>query len=178
MFLYHIASFHYAYDNLLFLQLEGGAHMKLGELLNSKDFKYRVLVTARENQTVSEAIRSLVEHDRGSLPVRDDNGEIVGIITERDIVRKCVAHGKDCAKIKVRDVMSKQVVIGTTEDDLSYAINVMKQHRIRHLPIVENQKLIGIISMRDLLGVQLEECKIQTRLLSDYISGSYGQSET
>ncbi len=148
--------------------------MKLGELLSSKDFKYRVLVTVGEDETVSVAVRSLAEHDRGSIAVRNDKGELAGIITERDIVRKCVAYNKDCAKMKVRDVMSKQVVIATPEDDLSYAISVMKQQRIRHLPIVENKKMIGMISMRDLLGVQLEECTAQAHFLSDYISGSYG----
>ena len=145
--------------------------MKLGELLNSKDFKYRVLVAVGQDETVSAAIRSLVEHDKGSLAVHDDEGDLVGIITERDIVRKCIAHAKDCTKMKVRDVMSKQVVIGTLEDDLSYAINVMKQQKIRHLPIVENKKAIAMISMRDILGVQLEESKAQAHFLSDYISG-------
>ena len=145
--------------------------MKLGELLSSKDFKYRVLVTVGQDETISVAIRSLVEHDRGSLPVLDENGKPVGIITERDIVRKCVIHNKDCSKMKVRDVMSKQVVIGTPEDDLSYAINIMKQQRIRHFPVVENEKVIGIISMRDLLGVQLEACTVQSRFLHEYISG-------
>ena len=148
--------------------------MKLGELLNSKDFKYRVLVTVRQDETVSVAIRSLVEYDRGSLPVVDDNGELVGIITERDIVMKCVAYSKDCAKLKVREVMSKQVAVGIPEDDLSYAISVMKQQRIRHLPIIKNKSVIGMISMRDLLGVQLEEYTAQVRILSDYISGRYG----
>ncbi len=147
--------------------------MKLGELLNSKEFKYRVLVTVRQDETVSVAMGRLAEHDRGSLSVLDDRGELVGIITERDIVRKCVARDKDCAKMKVRDVMSKRVVIGTPEDDVSYAISVMKQQRIRHLPIVEKKKVLGMISMRDLLGVQLEESTAQARFLSDYISGGY-----
>ena len=148
--------------------------MKLGELLSSKDFKYSVLVTVGQDETVSVAIRSLAEHDRGSLPVHDDKGDLVGIITERDIVRNCVAHSKDCAKMKVRDVMSKQVVVGIPEDDLDYAISVMKQKRIRHLPIVDNKKVLGMISMRDLFGVQLEESKTHVRFLSDYISGGYG----
>jgi len=152
--------------------------MKLSELLNSKDFKYRGLITVGQDKTVSVAIRNLVEHDRGSLSVHDDKGELVGIITERDIVRKCVVHNKDCAKIKVRDIMSKRVIFGTPEDDLSYAINVMKQQRIRHLPIVKDKRVIGMISMRDILGVQLEESTTQARLLSDYISGSYVQSKT
>ncbi len=134
--------------------------MKLVDLLNMKDFKHRILVTVQPNETVSVAIQQLGEHDRGSLPVCDNKGELVGIITERDIVRKCFAHSIDCAKIKIKDVMTKKVIIGNPEDDLSYAISVMKEKRIRHIPIVDNKKVIGISSMRDLLGVQLEECNI------------------
>jgi CBS domain-containing protein len=70
--------------------------------------------------------------------------------------------------------MSKQVVIADPEDDLDYAISIMNQKRIRHIPIVDNLKVIGMISMRDLLGVQLDESKTQARYLSDYISGHYG----
>lgn len=148
--------------------------MKLGELLSRKDFKYRIPVTVEQEATISEAIRILAEHDRGAITVVDKSHIPVGIITERDIVRKCVAHGKDCSYIKVGDIMSKNLVIGTADDDLSYAVNIMKQERIRHLPVMENEKLLGIISMRDLLGVQLETCTTQTRFLSDFIAGSYG----
>ena len=69
--------------------------------------------------------------------------------------------------------MSEDVVIGHPDDDLDYAINTMKQKRIRHLPIVDNRKVIGMISMRDLLGVQLEECRTEVRYLGCYISGGY-----
>lgn len=148
--------------------------MKLGELLNRKDFKYRLLITVGEDETVSEAILTLAEHDRGAITVVDRNHMPVGIITERDIVRKCVALGKDCNQTKVRDVMSINLVIGTADDDVSYAINIMKQERIRHLPVMEKENLIGMISMRDLLGVELETCTTQTRFLNDFIAGSYG----
>jgi predicted transcriptional regulator len=67
------------------------------------------------------------------------------------------------ANIKIQDVMTKQVAIGHPEDDLNYAISVMKQKRIRHLPIVVDQKVVGMISMRDLLGVQLEETAAEIR---------------
>ena len=137
--------------------------MKIRDLLNIKDFKYRTLVTIGPNETVSDAIQKLVEHDRGSLPVCKEKGELVGIITERDIVRKCFTHGDVFASIKVQDVMTKQVVIGNPEDDLDYAISVMNQKRIRHLPIVDGEKVVGMISMRDLLGVQLEETKAEIR---------------
>jgi len=147
--------------------------MKLLDLLNQKDFKYREVITVKPNETISATIQKMVAHDRGSLPVCTDKGELVGIITERDIVRKCFTGSVDCSRFKAQDVMSKKVAIGKPEDDLDYAINVMKQERIRHLPIIENKKVVGVISMRDLLGVQLEQCRIEVRYLSDYISGGF-----
>lgn len=148
--------------------------MKIAELIGAKDFKYRTLATVGPNETVSEAIRKLVEHDRGSLPVCNDKGELVGIVTERDIVRKFVARSEASAKkTKIQDIMSTQVIIGSPEDDVSYAISVMKEKRIRHLPVVEDRKVIGMISMRDLLGVHLEECKTEVRYLTSYITGGY-----
>ena len=146
--------------------------MKLGDLLNTQDSKYRVTVTIRPNETVSAAIHKLADHDRGSLTVCDDEGKLVGIITERDIVRKCFTSGKALDKIKIQDVMTKKVALGNPEDDLSYAISVMKEKRIRHIPVVDEQeRVIGMISMRDLLGVQLEQCNTEVRFLTDYISG-------
>ena len=147
--------------------------MNLGDLLNQKEFKYRVVVTVKPKETISSTIQKLTEHDRGSLPVCDDKGELMGIITERDILRKCFTGSTDCSKFKVQDVMSKKVVIGSPEDKLDYAISVMKQERIRHLPIVANRRVIGMISMRDLLGVKLEESRAEVKYLTDYISGGF-----
>ena len=146
--------------------------MKLSELLILKEFKYRKLVTVEPDDTISKAIDKLAEYDRGSLPVCNSKGELLGIITERDIVRKYHASKEPIPKkIKIKEVMSSQIIVGTPDDDVSYAINVMKEQRIRHLPIVDNGKVIGMLSMRDLLGVQLEECDQQIRFLNDYVSG-------
>ena len=150
--------------------------MKIRELLNTEDFKHRLVVTVQPNETVHMAILKLVEHDRGSLPVCDSKGNLEGIITERDIVRKCLTSGDNLKKIKIRNVMSTNVVIGSPEDDLDYAISAMKQARIRHLPIVDNQKVMGMISMRDLLGMQLEESRTEIHYLNDYISGDFKTS--
>ena len=145
--------------------------MKLGELLQTKDMKHRVAVTVNPSDTISEAIQKMVEHDRGAFPVSNDKGGLVGIITERDIVRKCFSGGTDCSKYKVQDVMSRKVAVGQADDELDYAINVMKTERIRHLPVIDENKVIGMISMRDLLGFKLEETNTRIRFLSDYISG-------
>ncbi|MFC1894170.1 CBS domain-containing protein [Chloroflexota bacterium] len=148
--------------------------MKLKEIWDLKYFKYRTAVTVGPNETIAAAIEKLVEHDRGSLPVCSNNGELLGVITERDIVRKLFAR-KDAStqETEIKEIMSTPVIIGSPDDDANYALSVMKEKRIRHLPIVDNRNLIGMISMRDLLGVQLEECRTEVRFYSDYISGDY-----
>jgi len=137
--------------------------MKIRDLLNIRDSKYRVAITVQPDETIAAAIQKLIEYDRGALPVCNDKGEIVGIITERDIVRKCFAQVSELKNIKVQDIMTGQVAICNLEDDLDYAINVMKQKRIRHIPIVDGQKVISMVSMRDLLGMQYEETKAEIR---------------
>ena len=132
--------------------------MKIKELL-----KNRPVITIGPDDTISTAVQRLIEHDRGSLPVVDAKGELVGIITERDIVRKCFSRIEGCDNLKIRSVMTKEVVIGTLEDDADYAVMAMKEKRIRHLPIVENKKVVGMVSMRDLLDVQLANCKVEVR---------------
>ena len=137
--------------------------MKIRDILNIKEFKYRTVVTIMPNESVSVAIQKLAEHDRGSIPVCNDKGELVGIITERDILRKCFAGSGDFVNKKIRDVMTKQVATAITEDDLDHAIDIMKKKRIRHIPIVDEKKVVGMISMRDLLGFQYEETKAEIR---------------
>ena len=146
--------------------------MKLGDLLNTKDAIYRVPVAIRPSETVMAAVHKLAKHDRGSIMVCNDEGKLLGVISERDIVRKCLTSGKDLDKTKIRDIMTIKVVVAKPEDDLSYAISAMKEAKIRHIPIIDAQeKAIGMISMRDLLGVQLEESNTTVRILNDYISG-------
>ena len=148
--------------------------MTLGDLLNTKDAKYRVAVTVQPGETVMAVVHKLVKHDRGSIMVCNDDGKLLGIVTERDIVRKCLTSGKDLDKTKIQDVMTTRVVVAKAEDDPSYAINAMKEAKIRHIPIVDAQKkAIGMISMRDLLGVQLEESSFKVQILNEYISGYY-----
>jgi len=128
--------------------------MKIWELLEMKEFKYRNVVTIGPNDTISTAVNKLVEYDRGALPICNDKGELVGIITERDIARKCSMED-GCAIIKVEDAMSEEVEVGSPEDDVDFAISIMKARRIRHLPIVHNQKVVGMITMRDLLLLRM-----------------------
>lgn len=134
--------------------------MKIKELIKIGN---RDVVTIEPNQTISDAVQKLSKYNRGSLPVVDEHGHLAGIITERDIVRKCFSRIDSCENVKVKEVMTKDVVIGTPDDDAEYAVMVMKEKRIRHLPIVEDGKVVGMVSMRDLLDIQLENCKVEVR---------------
>jgi CBS domain-containing protein len=135
--------------------------MKIRDLLKINS---RPVITIGPNDTVSAAVQKLSEYDYGSLPACNDKGELVGIVTERDIVRKCFKSIDACANFKVQDVMTKEVAVGIPDDDLEYAISAMKQKRIRHLPIVDNhKKVVGMVSMRDLLDMELKESQAELR---------------
>jgi CBS domain-containing protein len=133
----------------------------------------RPLISIGENETVDAAIKSLLEHGIGALPVRDAKGELVGIISERDLLRVCSSHTGPVAAAKVKDVMTKDVIVCVPEDDLNYVMGIMTQKSVRHVPIMVGKKLEGVISIRDIIDVRLEACQLEVRHLSDYISGGY-----
>ncbi len=139
--------------------------MKINTFLKIRD---RPLVTIGPNETTSVAIQKLVENNIGALPVCDDKGMLVGIISERDLLKEVFLRGSAIGSTKVQDVMTENVAIGTPEDDLNYAAIVMKGEKIRHLPITVGQKLQGILSMRDVVDRQLMEATAEVRYLKSW----------
>ena len=152
--------------------------MRIKDILREKGTD---VVTIDVGRTVHDAICTLNEHGIGSLIVTREDGEIAGIITERDILREC---GERCVGLKkppareettcaslVRDVMSKDVVIGVPDDDLDYVMGIMTKNRIRHLPILDDEKLVGMISIGDVVNAHLKETEFENRSLKDYIRG-------
>lgn len=133
--------------------------MKIRDFLKIND---RPVITIGPTETLTAAMQKLVENEIGALPVCTDEGELVGIISERDLLKECCQRGGDVGVTKVQDVMTQRVVVGTPDDDLDYVTTVMKRHWIRHLPVVVAQKVEGIISMRDNCDLQLKECQAQT----------------
>jgi len=139
--------------------------MKIREMLKVMGFKSQALITVGPDELVSAAIQKLVEHNKGALPVCDDKKELVGIITERDIVRKCFVRGSEFINKKITDIMTKEVVIAALDDDLDYAIDTMKKAKIRHIPIADGKRVEGIISMRDILGFRYEETQTEIKYM-------------
>ncbi|MDP3879539.1 MAG: CBS domain-containing protein [Dehalococcoidales bacterium] len=144
--------------------------MKVKELLDKKG---RAVITIGQNETIEAAIQKLVGNSIGALPVCDTKDKILGIVSERDLLKECSKSSKKIDSTRVKDVMTRDVAIGLPEDELDYVRSIMTQKRIRHLPIMAGARLEGIISMRDIIETQLEESRAQVRFFNDYVSGGY-----
>ena len=144
--------------------------MKVKDILQEKGAD---VATIGADKTVFEAIKSLVEKNIGSLLVLDEKSAIVGIITERDILKECDRRYESLMQTMVKDVMIKNVIVASPEDDIDYVENIMTENRVRHLPVISGQKLVGLISIGDVVKVQRGECRVENRYLKDYISGKY-----
>jgi CBS domain-containing protein len=142
--------------------------MKVRHLLASKS---REVLTAHPDQSVREVVAVLARHNIGVLVVVDDRGEITGIVSERDIVRHA-ARQEDLFSLPVRQVMTANVITGMSGDDIMAVSHTMMERNFRHLPIVEEGRLVGIISIRDVLKAQLNEYQgeidtLETRILAE-----------
>ena len=144
--------------------------MKVKDILKNKGTEVAIIGAEK---TICDAVKTLVEKNIGSLLVQDEKGAIAGIVTERDILKQCNLCLESFKETRVKDVMTKNLIAASPDDDLDYVENIMTQNRIRHLPIIANQKLEGIISIGDLVNVLRGECKVENRYLKDYISGKY-----
>ncbi|MGI6706345.1 MAG: CBS domain-containing protein [Clostridia bacterium] len=108
------------------------------------------IVTIQPQSTVMDAAIVMQAHNVGSVPVCTQEGQLVGIVTDRDIVVRNVANNGDPNTTKVEEVMTKQVITGNPDMDVNQAIQLMAQHKIRRLPVMESNKLIGLVALGDL----------------------------
>ncbi len=113
------------------------------------DIMTKDVVTTREDDTIANAAKLMAQQDVGVLPVTAQNNELVGMITDRDIVVGAVAVGKDPSKTTVGEVRSGETVSVTSEDSVERATQLMSEHQIRRLPVVQGRTVIGIVSQAD-----------------------------
>ena len=124
--------------------------------------------------TLHEAVQKLVEHNVGSLLIVEEDAEgkrPVGIVTERDLLRYCASGECKLERAKVSDVMSTELITASPDDRVDQIMGVMTQKRIRHLPVCEKGRLVGMISIGDVVKAQHDRLAVDNRFMKDYIQG-------
>lgn len=128
----------------------------------------RELYTVKKGTTVKDAVYYMAEKGVGLVPVMDE-GKLVGVFSERDLVRRVIAKNKSIEATKVEDVMTSKLIIAETHEANESVLAKMKEANTRHILIIDKEKLIGVLSMRDLLELDLSVCKTTVEVLNNYI---------
>ena len=142
--------------------------MKVSDILGKKG---NAVYAATSDLTVYDALRLMGEKNIGALPVID-NGQLKGIISERDYARKVVLRNRSSKEMKVSEIMTANVITVTADDTLEQCMQLMSDKRIRHLPVMDNGQVIGILSISDIVTAVIESQKQMIEHLKNYISST------
>jgi CBS domain-containing protein len=139
--------------------------MKVREYLGTLK---RVVITCRPEDTVETAATLLVTNQIGAMPVRDASGRIVGMLTERDIMRGFSQQGTQIDRLLVGDLMARKLITCTPDDAVVAARKVMKINRVRHLLVMQDDHLVGLLSISDVLEAILQDTDLEVHILRDH----------
>jgi CBS domain-containing protein len=142
----------------------------MGAVSNLLDSKGYDVLTVKPDQPVHEALVNMAKMSAGTSVVMD-GGEVVGIFSERDVIRKIVLQGKDIDSVLVKEIMSTDLTTVTTESSLDHCMKLMTDKRIRHLPVMRDKQLCGIVSIGDVVKYLVVEKDFKIKNLESYISG-------
>lgn len=141
--------------------------IKVSQLLESKGYD---VVSVASDISVREALKVMARENIGSLLVLEEERP-VGMMTERDYARKIVLQGKFSWNTEVRDIMSPLLAAVSCEDSVEHCMQLMTERRVRHLPVMEEQEVIGVISIGDVVKVLLSEQEFMIDQLERFIKG-------
>ena len=130
--------------------------------------RYGFLFTVQRHATVAEAVRVMATHNVGIVTVLDGD-KLVGVFSERDVVRRVVNAGLDPARTPVGDVMTTDLVVADADEDYQSAMRKMDQANIRHLLVVSEGRILSMISIRDLMRVEIQDKGEEIRYLHEYL---------
>jgi CBS domain-containing protein len=139
--------------------------MHVADILKRKG---KAVTTVRRDLSVEHLAQRLRAEGIGAVVVSEDGFSIDGIISERDIVRGFAEHGPELTTKTVADLMSKAVVTCSPDDTISHISSLMTRRRVRHVPVVEDGQLAGIVSIGDVVHNRLDELELETNVLRDY----------
>lgn len=142
----------------------------VAELLKLKAQQHQKVHTIAPHQMVLEALMLMAEKNVGALPVLE-NGVVIGVISERDYARKLVLHGRSSVGTPVREIMSSPVITVDSHQSVDTCMGIMTDSHLRHLPVVENGQLLGLLSIGDLVKEAINEQANLILQLEQYIRG-------
>lgn len=128
----------------------------------------RELYTVTKGTTIKDVVFYMAEKGVGLVPVFEE-GKLVGVFSERDLVKRVIAKNKSMTDTKVEEVMSTNLIIAESDEPNESVLAKMKEAKTRHILIIENGKLLGVLSMRDLLELDLSVAKMTVEVLNNYI---------
>ena len=140
--------------------------MIIAAILKQKGNK---VVSVKPGDLTFEVTRTLTEHRIGAALVRDPAGDILGIVSERDIVRGMAEHGPGTSKLPAEQLMTRDLVTITPQTLVTEALAMMTRRRIRHLPVLADGRLVGMVSIGDLVKARIEEAEYETEELKHYV---------
>ncbi|MFD4354433.1 CBS domain-containing protein [Nocardia sp. NPDC058518] len=144
--------------------------MRIAEILRNKG---TAVTTVPPQTTVRDLLAALAEDNIGAVVVSPDGKAIAGIVSERDVVRHLHAHGAALLDRPVTDIMTARVRTCGPDEDVSSLRDVMTEHRIRHMPVVESDRLVGIVSIGDVVKSEITELAAEREHLVEYLQGNY-----
>lgn len=141
--------------------------MRIADLLRHKGSE---VVTAVPELSVSGLLEDLSRHNIGAMVVVDQTGTLVGIVSERDVVRRLNERGSELLHAPVAEIMTTQVVTCEPGEAVDNLAAIMTERRIRHMPVVENGRLVGLVSIGDVVRSRIEQLESQSEQLESYIA--------
>lgn len=132
---------------------------------------HRAPITVPGEASVLDASRTMVAEGVGCVMIVDAEGAPLGIFTERDLMSRVVVEGRDPATLQVREVMTRELLCAGPEDKVVELRRALRTKHVRHLPVVEDGRLIGVLSLRDLLRSDLAQTRVEVDALQEYIQG-------
>ena len=147
-------------------ELDNDYKVKISSILDKKG---SVVHSISPENTLKKMADEMLTKKIGSLLVTDKGGALVGIISERDFLTIVGEHTKDWEDITVSDVMTKEVITTTAEDTLEQVMSIMTEHHIRHIPVMGNDKIVGVLALGDIINALLDKSLFQNKLLKRYI---------
>jgi CBS domain-containing protein len=142
---------------------------KVSEVLRNKGFE---VATVRPDETMADVVAMLTRNRIGAAPVLDERGRLAGIISERDVMRGIAAHGDRVLTLSAQELMTREVQTCSPNDEMVELMEIMTNQRIRHLPVMQDGSLIGIVSIGDVVKQRLAEAHFELEELHRYIASN------